>query len=257
MNSITSRDLAVWRASWSTTGLTPQTFNKNLRHVRSMLRDLDDLDILPGKLPRCGPLPENDPEVRIGSLDEIERLYEHATVAEWPAQRGITPPQYWRALLVLAYTTGLRRSDMLAIRPADVSLKQRQLVYRAVKTGKLRTIPLTQACCLHLATLMKAAVECSGYVFYSTKSKRQFYREWERIQDAGDIWPRLDVHDLRKTCGSRVYEKVGLNAASELLAHSSLAVTRKHYISGSVASEGLRPAVDAIPLPDNVRLFIG
>jgi integrase len=84
-------------------------------------------------------------------------------------------------------------------------------------------------------------------LFYSTQSRRQFYREWHAIQDAAGIAPQIDIHDLRSTCGSMVYKIAGLHAASEMLAHSSVQVTRKHYVSTGVAAESLRPTVDQFP----------
>lgn len=158
---------------------------------------------------------------------------------------------YWRALIIVAVTTGLRKSDILNIKKPDVDLTRRVLVYRAVKTGKRRAIPLAPFACDHLAPLMEASPDGQS-LFYSTNSRRQFYREWHRIQKAAGINPPVDVHDLRRTCGSHIYGVAGLNAASEMLAHSSIAVTRRHYISTSTAAESLRPAVDSMPNPADI-----
>lgn len=247
IESFSSRELAMFRAGWAATKLTPQTFNKYLRHLRSILRDLHEMEIL-AKLPKCKELPEDDPEVRIAENDEVQRLYKHCGAASWPHLCKIPPRDYWRALIVVAVTTGLRRSDILNIKPHDVDLEKLTLKYRAAKTNKRRCIPIAKFAGEHLRPLIDKCNPGEN-LFYSTQSRRQFYREWHAIQDAAEISPKIDIHDLRRTCGSHIYRTAGLNAASEMLAHSSIAVTRRHYISTDTASESLRPSVNLMPDP--------
>ncbi len=246
---ITNREMAMFRAAWiQQTKLAPQTFNKHLRHLRSIFSELVDQEELV-KAPRCRPLPEDDPVVRIASGSELERLHASAEGANWPLpeRSGVPAATYWRALIVTAYTTGLRKSDLLNVRAVDIDQKQRLLTYRACKTRKLRVIPVAQEALDQLAPLFRVR-QPGQALFYSTKSRRQFYREWAAIQERAGILSKINVHDLRSTCGSMVYQTAGIYAASEMLAHSSIQITRKHYVATSIAAESLRQAVDQIPV---------
>jgi len=246
VGQLRSVHLAEFRARWiSQSGLRPQTFNKYLRQLRAMLNELFDLDLIE-RMPRCRLLREDEPDVRVIPTDEIKRIHAACSIATWPRKAWVKPAQHWRALVTVAFTTGLRRNDILTIRNTDIDPARRVLVTRQQKTGKRRAIPLTRQCVDTIRPLMHADRE---FLFYRTASNKQFYRQWHEIQDAAGIDRKhhYGIHDLRRTCGSLVYQAAGLNAASELLAHSSLAVTRRHYIASGVVAESLRCAVDQLP----------
>ena len=132
----------------------------------------------------------------------------------------------------IASATGLRVRDVLGLRLSDV--REGKLVVKAGKTGKTAEFDLNESAILpplierrrqskapHLSML-----DCDG----GQVTERMLRDRFERARDAAvkDVpeCAGLYLRDLRK----RAAQLAGsLDEASNLLQHSSRAVTRKHY----------------------------
>lgn len=249
VRAITAANFLEFKSGWQKTGLRLTTGNLYLRHIRAIMNSLAHDEII-DRVPRFRFFHEEEPTVRVASRDEVYRLAKACDAAKWPLPNA---GQYWRSLILTAITTGLRMGDLLRLTASSIDRHRKAVVCRQQKTQKLIAIPASESL-LEMFSVRLDTMEPDEPLFHSTTSRRQFYREWKGINQRAGITPPLSFHDLRRTCGSWAYELAGLNAASELLSHSSVAVTRRHYVHQVAVSESLRPAVQAIG--DGCAIFL-
>lgn len=140
-----------------------------------------------------------------------------------------------RTVVRVCMMTGLRVSDVLELRTAD--LKRRQTV-RERKTGKTRRIQWP-------AALYEEMERNAGrlWVFESrTDPKRHRTRQavWKDIKRAEGVYKRSKVIDRRQNLGTHTarkiaavdaYHKGGLPAAQRLLNHSDPLITRLYALA--------------------------
>jgi integrase len=149
-----------------------------------------------------------------------------------------------RLRVLLAVTTGLRRSDIEAIRIGDIPFDRNTISIQNRKAGKAmpeRPIPepVMTALSNHVTTLPDGQEKLFSDKFSPKK--------WERIRKAADL-PDLKFHDLRKTFASLPAQKgVSTAVTQRLLEHSSPQLTNDVYTS---VDPVLRQAVDLPPAAD-------
>ncbi len=141
------------------------------------------------KLPRAG-----NPRERRVNPGELERLL---TACE-------SSQCYWLpAVIQLAVETGMRRSELLAMRWDDVDLEARTVLLRNTKNGFPRTVPLSSPA----LKVLKETRRCGDTVF--AVSANALRLAWERLKRRAGV-SGLRFHDLRHEAVSRFFEK-GLN----------------------------------------------
>ena len=165
-------------------------------------------------------------------------------------ERGASHP---RQVLTRLYRSGLRISEALARRPADVNLDKHSLRLLSTKTGKPQTWGFhlsaadALACWLDTRRALAAAGGWkNGRLFCaldgSPLSDRYVRDLLRRLADRAGIAKRVHPHGLRHTFA------VGLEAAgtlvtvsSKLLGHSSIAVTHRYldHLTNGQAVEAL------------------
>lgn len=140
-----------------------------------------------------------------------------------------------RLIMELCMATGLRVSDVLELRTAD--LRRRQTV-RQKKTGKTRRVQWP-------AALYEQMEQGAGrlWVFESrTDPKRHRTRQavWKDVKRAERVFKRsgqlsrrqnIGPHTARKVAAVEAYHKGGLPAAQRLLSHSDPLVTRLYALA--------------------------
>ena len=160
--------------------------------------------------------------------DAFAALYRHAD-------------QTLRDALDIATATGLRVGDVLGLRLSDV--RGGMLVVQTNKTGKRAEFDLAASSVLQPIIDRRKAMKTPEHVFLLAAGRRPVsYRalsaRFDKARAAAakdcpevaDLWLR----DMRKRAGQLAGSLAG---ASELLQHSSLNVTRQHYVQG----EKLKP----------------
>ena len=140
-----------------------------------------------------------------------------------------------RVIVRVCMATGLRVSDVLELRTAD--LKRRQTV-REKKTGKTRRIQWP-------AALYEEMERGAGkyWVFpgrTDPKKHRQRQTVWKDIKRAEKIFQRsgvvsrgqnLGTHTARKIAAVEAYQRGGIPAAQRLLNHSDPLITRLYALA--------------------------
>jgi integrase len=141
------------------------------------------------KLPR-----PNSPRERRAAVGELERLLSacEATSCRWLP-----------AIIQLAVETGMRRSELLAMRWDDVNLGARTVLLRNTKNGLPRTVPLSV-----LALKIIRHMPRFGEMVFGV-SANAVRLAWERLKRRAQV-SDLRFHDLRHEAVSRFFEK-GLN----------------------------------------------
>jgi integrase len=139
------------------------------------------------------PAPGSPRERRVG-LGELERLLDACNA------KG----QHWLSSAIqLAVETGMRRSELLAMRWADFDCDGRTVLLRQTKNGRPRTVPLSP----RALVIIRSTPRVGDTVF--TVSANALRLAWERLRRRAGI-EGLRFHDLRHEAVSRFFEK-GLN----------------------------------------------
>ena len=141
------------------------------------------------KMPRAG-----NPRERRAHPGELEKLL---TACEASRCRWLP------AVIQLAVETGMRRSELLAMRWDDLDLEARTVLLRNTKNGFPRTVPLST----RALNVIKGTPRCGTTVF--TISANALRLAWERLRRRAGVLG-LRFHDLRHEAVSRFFER-GLN----------------------------------------------
>ncbi len=141
-------------------------------------------------MPRPGPHRERRLE-----QEELERLMAACRSSQTP---------WFEPLVRLALETGMRRSELLRVRWADVDLDTRTLCICEAKNGHPRTIPLSSVARVVLADLRALTAPDSNLAF--DLSPNAVRLAWERMRRKAGITD-LRFHDLHHEAISRFFEK--------------------------------------------------
>jgi integrase len=157
----------------------------------------------------------------IRTLDKLKEM-------KWSLKRHCSERDY--ILFLIGINTGLRVSDLLALKVKDIKGKMKVIIKEG-KTNKPRTIQLTnvyEELNAYLTTL-----EGTEWVFPSRKgdkaiSKIQAYRQLNKAADMVDI-ESVGTHTMRKTFGYWFYKQTKDVAKLQMiLNHSHPSITLKY-----------------------------
>ncbi len=224
-------DLEAFVRELMVSGLSPRSVARHVASVRGFYRFL----VLDGHLtaspaddvhaPRAWPaLP------RFLSLDEVDRLLDQPDTDTPVGLRD-------RALLELLYATGVRVSELVALRVGDVSL-DRGLLTCLGKGAKERMIPVgrtaTEWIRRHLASARPALLKHreSVFLFPNARGGRGLSRVgfWKIIKKYGQragLIRELSPHTLRHSFATHLLERgADLRIIQTLLGHADLSTTQ-------------------------------
>jgi len=172
--------------------------------------------LLATRIPR--PRPEkNLPAVL--SPDEMKRMLEQ-----------VHHPKH-RALVMLAYSAGLRVGELVRLRPADLDVERGLLHVRRGKGGRDRYTVLSRRA-LEAVAVYQAAFPSESWLFpgpnparhYTARSVQKIVR---RAAEQAGIRKRVSVHTLRHSFATHLLEGgTDLRYIQELLGHQSSRTTQ-------------------------------
>jgi integrase len=239
--------------------VSPATVNKELRHLRAALRKAGRWGYLatapdfeferePKKLPTWV------------SPEHFAQIYGACDKAKLP--RGLPYPaaDWWRAVLVVAYMTGWRISEIIALDRSDLDLEAGTAITRHEdnKGERDERVKLHPVVVDHLRKL----AAFSRHVMPWNESRRVLQEEFARIQEAAGI--RLPCrgkhehsrfcyvygfHDLRRAFATMNADKLTADALQVLMRHKSYETT-KRYID---MTRQMDEAVAALHVPDVLK----
>ena len=137
---------------------------------------------------------------------------------------GFPAPWFWQTFLVVAYFSGLRKSDLFGIRFGDLDLDGGTLLFTARKTSKPMRLPLHPCVVEHIRRIEQPKRE---YLFESSiKASGSFNQRFDWICRKAGI-ERFTCHDIRRVAASECCRAAGNNRgmAAVLLQHAAFDVT--------------------------------
>lgn len=260
VDAITARDVEALLSAVSATGATARTVNK----YRSILAAV----FAYGMRPSTFGLPANpakaadrrrEPppsDLDYYSTEEVELVARTLTAGLWRReihQRPVSRDErdQWKlddardgqAIRIAAYS-GLRRSELVALRWRDVDFGSRQIHVRttisdgrevdAPKSGRRRAVPMSDNALTALDALSKRGefVEPGDYVIASSLGRRldadELARRFQRARKKAGLRP-LTWHGLRHTFASQaVRGGVDLVTVQAAMGHSKLDTTARY-----------------------------
>lgn len=176
------------------------------------------------------------------NLEDISRFYVACSAIQFPRSggHGQPPAEWWRLLIVLAFCTGLRKSDLLNMQMDVIDLEAAEVHFTARKTDKEMLLPLHPVAVEHLRRLWSDRQN----VFPGMSGRGgDFTWRWHEIAKKAGV--DFTLHDLRRTACSEV-DRVQPGLGAALLQHRPLDVTGNSYLS---KLDELREAIHKIRLP--------
>lgn len=204
-------------------GRAPATVNRYLSAMRSCWNWGRAAGLLPQDLlwPSRLMLTEPKGRTRFLSDDELTRLLE-SSAAHSPLMH---------AAVVVSIGCGVRQSELLRLRWADVDFERQRLRVMLSKNDEARSVYLPGAAIAALKPLKRATV-VGQQIFIDANAqpvdKSWIEYRWKAIRDAAKLRD-FKWHDLRHSCASFLAQQgANLLEIGAVLGHRSTSVTRRY-----------------------------
>lgn len=223
-----------FRRTASDAGLSPRTIESTVSDLAYLCRRHDS-PVLPGRRLRVPP-----PQPEVPNAEEVSAVYLHADSATWPPRRPYAAADWWRALLVVAVWTGLRRGDLARLSWRDIG--ETCITVRAGKTGRLQRFPLTPLITRHLLQLSCRRTGSSGLVFEfpASSSFRACYDQLARLSALAGVRPPLTLQALRRLS---ICLWSAANAEAGRIVHGCGLGVMRHYLDPLALLRAVGPSV--------------
>ncbi|MCH8045244.1 MAG: tyrosine-type recombinase/integrase [Planctomycetes bacterium] len=243
--------------------VSPATVNKELRHIKAVLRVAHEWGYL-AKVPRFRMVREPEKLVRYVTGEHFSAIYKACDAATLPKALPYPPSDWWRALLTFSYMTGWRISEPMALRRDDLDLDAGTAITRHGDNKGKRDdlVPLHSVVVDHLRTI--ACFEPVVFPWYH--NRRGLWSQLLKIQEKAEIHlpchekhehtPSCYVygfHDLRRAFATVNAETLSGDALQKLMRHRSYSTTQR-YIN---MAEHLNRSVETLHVPEVLRVGAG
>jgi integrase len=239
--------------------ISPATVNKDLRHIKCALRRAQRWGYLAA-------LPEFDFEREPGKLptfvtpEHFAAMYRSCDAATLPAGAAYAAGDWWRALLVMAYMTGWRISELLALKRADLDVSAGTATTRAADNKGKRDDRVN----LHPVVVehVRGLVGFGAFVFAWPYNRTTLQKQLARIQQEAGIHLPCDrqhrhttachvygFHDLRRAFATLNADRLTADALQQLMRHKSYATTKLYVNMG----RQMDAAVAALHVPEVLK----
>jgi len=176
------------------------------------------LFVIDNPVMRIPALQEHNARTRFLSTTERTSLLEACQCATWSKLY---------LLVLMAITTGARRSELINLTWADIDLKRQLAHIRTSKNGEPRTLPLTQA----VTKLLEQLNQDHPLIFHSERYPTKpydFTKQWYKALEMAGIRD-FRFHDLRHTCASYLAQGgASLLEIGEVLGHKQIQMTKRY-----------------------------
>lgn len=250
--------------------VSPATVNNNLRHIKAALRKAElwgllakvphfDFEKVPGKIPRYV------------TAEHFAAIYLACANATRPADLpNVDAAEWWRALIVMAYMTGWRISELRALRREDIDLEvgtafARHSDSKGNQDAEIRLHPV-------VVEHLKRISSFDSHVFAWNYDQTTLYSEFHTIQQSAKVkdikgngvslnlpcredhehTPNCHVygfHDFRRAFATMNADRITPDALQELMRHKSY-LTTKRYIA---MARQIDASVESLHVPDILK----
>lgn len=208
-------------------GLAAETVNSNVRVILTLIRigghKIDGMRLKIQERNQVHPTP---------TIDGLNRVWRITESAQWPVthkQNGravwtsIAPGMWWRAVLMLAFSTGLRRADLFGLRWSEIEADRIPTINR--KTKKPQYLPIPDPLRPWLELLRKNGDET--VLGKGSGRQQQIDRELRHFGHLCEI-KDLGLQALRRAA-ARAYETAHPGCGRLILNHGAT-VTERYYL---------------------------
>jgi integrase/recombinase XerD len=153
-------------------------------------------------------------------------------------------------MLEVLYGSGLRVSELVAIKPPDLNLDDGFLICRG-KGGKERIVPLGRAACGYVERYLREVrprfeAGPSPFVFLTRRgrgfTRQGFWKSLKRYAGKAGLAAKISPHTLRHSFATHLLERgADLRSVQLMLGHSQITTTQ---IYTHVSRERLRRVYD-------------
>jgi len=142
---------------------------------------------------------------------------------------------YLYTIVILAISTGMRRSEMLTLRWSDnIDFERGRIILRETKNGEVRVLPLVGLALQLLKNLEKTRQTNSPLLFPGNDPFKpiDFRSAWRVALNTAEISENFTFHDLRHTFASYcIMNGSSLSEVGDLLGHKSNITKRYCHLS--------------------------
>ncbi len=195
-------------------------------------------------------LGREDAMANIGMPRERKTLPAVMSKDEVHALLSACPTLRYRTLFALLYSTGLRISEALALRPGDVDFERKQVFVRSGKGGRDRYAILGDKAALLLKRYLAAARPLSWLFFgvggrEEPLSKRAAQSAFKAAAARASLRLELHVHTLRHSFATHLLEGgANLFYIMRLLGHTSVMTTIRYLHLQRLDLLGVKSPID-------------
>jgi integrase len=232
LHDATTATIDTYRTARRQEGASANTINGELATLSCLLRKAAEWGIITkAALPMVRWLRVEEKPVRVLSEEEEARLL-------------IASTRHLRPLIAFALCTGLRKTELLTLRWADIDLHRNEVTVVAMraKNRHRRVIPLNQEALKALDEAYTRSERVFGYHSISAPMDRA-------AKKAG--LPGVNCHTFRRTFATHCEEAgIGIRTIQRWLGHGDLGTTQK-YLNPSTDYE--RQAIELLGKPRHRR----
>lgn len=164
------------------------------------------------------------PKGRARFLDDVERI---TLLHECQSSKN----PYLYIIVILAISTGMRRSEILNLTWNDIDFERERIVLRETKNGEIRVLPLVGLAKELLKVLESSHHASSPLLFPGTDLQKPIdFRSAWNVAVKNSKLENFKFHDLRHSFASYcVMNGSSLNEVADLLGHKSFQSVTKRY----------------------------
>ena len=152
-------------------------------------------------------------------------------------------------LMEVLVDTGMRRGEALRLRPQDVDLAQGLVYVWVSKSGRARSVPLTDRALGVLARRLAQAQKLGRSTLFEPLDRERIRRLWDWLRKQMHMEEDTEfvLHALRHTCATRMAQRgVSLYTVQHILGHESPETTE---VYAKLSPEDLRRGVATLNPP--------
>lgn len=228
------------------------TVNKDIRTLRRIF----NLAIDPRGYLEDG----QNPFGRIRQRKKAGKSIRYVSTDEYRALSAAGSRLWWRALISVAYGSGLRRGEILHLTWSDIDFENQRihvqtkpssrcLIEWEPKDHENRVVPMSAESTQLLADIQADSEEGFAYIFISPRrfkriKQREAAGQWNsRSEAVNNVGRDFDVirrrsgtapctlHDLRRSAITNWAQRLPIQVVQQLAGHSNIATTRKYYLT--------------------------
>lgn len=207
---LTSAEVQRVLDEWKVAGVAASTLNHRRQALRTMFRRLEP--DLPNPVDRTKPYKQPVPEPRAVPEDVLDKVFD------------AMPDSATKARLLAICHTGMRHSELMRVRPEDITWDgQPQVFVRSGKGGRHRVVPLNERA-------VGAMMAMHLYAAWGAFSQASARKTWlSACRKAGVPAGLYRPYDLRHRFATRLRERgADLADVQELLGHKDIRTTSRY-----------------------------